>query len=310
MPPAIEVKELSKRFGRFTAVDRVSFQVSAGEIFGFLGSNGAGKSTTIRMLCGLMLPTSGQAWVNGMDVTQSPEKVKTGIGYMSQRFSLYDDLTVIENIRFFGGIYGLRRGLVRRVAKALAMADLSGHAERMTGELPGGFKQRLALACALLHTPSIVFLDEPTGGVDPISRRHFWRLINNLSEQGITVFVTTHFLDEAEYCHTLMLIHQGRIIAGGTPEQLKQTTFSRPLLELEVDKPYVALAALKTQPWAEEVTLFGHSLHLSLSEEAPDLTGVHALLKQDGLHVKRLEPVTPSLEDVFIHVIEHGNKRE
>jgi len=219
---SIEVSGLTKKFGDFTAVNSVSFRVAKGEIFGFLGANGAGKSTTIRMLCGLLNPTAGRAIVGGFSVGTQPEKVKERIGYMSQKFSLYEDLTVVENIRFFGGIYGLGRSRVRtRLPWILEMAGLKGREHSLTRELAGGWKQRLALGCALLHEPEIVFLDEPTGGVDPVSRRRFWDLIYDLSVGGVTVFVTTHYLDEAEYCHRIMLMHAGEIIAGGSPRELK-----------------------------------------------------------------------------------------
>ena len=217
MGTAVEIRELTKRFGAFTAVDGVSLSVNEGEIFGFLGANGAGKSTTIRMMCGLLAPTSGTALVLGVDVAKDPEGVKRRIGYMSQRFSLYDDLTVAQNLRFFGGVYGLRGRAARdREGWAFRMADLEGKEDRLTGELPGGWKQRLALACAVLHQPRVVFLDEPTSGVDPLSRRRFWRLIDEMAAAGVTVFVTTHYLDEAEYCHRLALIHAGRLVALGT----------------------------------------------------------------------------------------------
>ena len=220
---SIEVSGLTKKFGVFTAVDSVSFNVHKGEIFGFLGANGAGKSTTIRILCGLLVPTAGKATVGGISVREQPERIKERIGYMSQKFSLYQDLTVVENIRFFGGIYGLNGSRAReRLRWVLRMAGLEGREHSLTGELAGGWKQRLALGCALLHEPEIVFLDEPTAGVDPVSRRRFWDLIYDLSVKGVTVFVTTHYLDEAEYCHRIMLMHAGEIIAGGSPRELKE----------------------------------------------------------------------------------------
>jgi ABC-2 type transport system ATP-binding protein len=229
--PAISVDELTKRFGSFTAVDRVSFDVRRGDIFGFLGANGAGKSTTIRMLCGLLTPTSGKARVAGHDVGAEPDRVKRRIGYMSQKFSLYEDLTVEENIGFFGGVYGLSRADVSaRLPGVLDMAGLRGRERTLARELAGGWKQRLALGCAILHEPEVVFLDEPTGGVDPVSRRRFWDLIHGLSERGVTVLVTTHYLDEAEYCNDIRLIHAGRIVAAGSPEELKRQTIRR-LLE-------------------------------------------------------------------------------
>ncbi len=221
-PASIVVSSLTKKFGDFVAVNAVSFQVHQGEIFGFLGANGAGKSTTIRMLCGLLSPTSGSASVGGYDIAKQPELVKSRIGYMSQRFSLYMDLTAEENIRFFGGAYGLGWRQIRsKLPWVLEMAGLRGREHSLTSQLAGGWKQRLALGCALLHDPKIVFLDEPTGGIDPVSRRSFWGLVSDLSAKGVTVFVTTHYLDEAEYCHRIMLMHAGEIISGGSPRDLK-----------------------------------------------------------------------------------------
>ena len=223
MRTSVEVKELKRVFGDFVAVDSISFRVSAGEIFGFLGSNGAGKTTTIRMLCGLVQPTSGQAWVEGLDVYRDSERIKQTIGYMSQRFSLYDELTVAENLRFFGGVYGVQGAEGRRRRHEVAQRlGLDGRLEDTTRQLPGGWKQRLALACAILHDPAVLFLDEPTSGVDPIARREFWRLIDTLSQQGRTIFVTTHYMDEAEYCHRLALMHAGRVIALDSPQALKR----------------------------------------------------------------------------------------
>ncbi|KAB2908659.1 MAG: ABC transporter ATP-binding protein [Ignavibacteriales bacterium] len=219
---AIEVKGLTKKFGDFVSVDNVSFSIPPGTVFGFLGANGAGKSTTIKMLCGMLEPTSGDALVGGYSITKEPEKVKNQIGYMSQKFSLYNDLTVEENINFFGGIYGLRRKeLTERKARALKVSWLEGKEKILTGSLPGGIKQRLALATAVIHKPGIVFLDEPTSGVDPVSRRAFWELINQIAEEGTTVLVTTHYLEEAEYCANIILINAGKIIAEGSPTQLK-----------------------------------------------------------------------------------------
>lgn len=228
---SIVVSALTKKFGDFVAVDSVSFQVHRGEVFGFLGANGAGKSTTIRMLCGLLKPTSGDASVGGYDIAKKPEEVKRRIGYMSQKFSLYMDLTAEENIRFYAGVYGLSRSRVRsKIPEVMEMAGLRGREHSPTSELAGGWRQRLALGCALLHDPAIVFLDEPTGGVDPIQRRRFWDLISDLAANGVTVFVTTHYLDEAEYCHRIMLMHAGRIVAGGSPHELKDR-YALPTLE-------------------------------------------------------------------------------
>jgi ABC-2 type transport system ATP-binding protein len=302
---AIEVKSLSKRFGDFVAVDAVSFEVERGRIFGFLGANGAGKSTTIRMLCGLLDPTSGAATVGGYDIRREPERVKRTIGYMSQRFSLYEDLTVAENIRFFGGAYGLtQKALAGRLPWVLKLAGLEGRERSLTRTLSVGWKQRLALGCAVLHEPRIVFLDEPTGGVDPASRRRFWELINDLSERGITVFVTTHYLDEAEYCNDIRLIHAGRIVAGGSPRELKTTVIRNPILEVACDRVVEALEILQKEPWVLETSIFGTSLHISVGDEEEGRRLIRERLGREGIAVHRLDRIMPSLEDVFIHKIE------
>jgi len=302
---SIEVKALSKRFGGFTAVDAVSFEVERGRIFGFLGANGAGKSTTIRMLCGLLDPTSGTALVGGHDIRREPELVKRVIGYMSQRFSLYEDLTVAENIRFFGGAYGLpKRTVEDRLAWVLEMAGLRGRERSLTRTLSVGWKQRLALGCAILHEPRIVFLDEPTGGVDPASRRRFWELINDLSERGITVFVTTHYLDEAEYCNDIRLIHAGRIVAGGSPRELKTEVIRNPILEVVSDRAVEAMEILQKEPWVLETSIFGTALHVSVADEDEGRRLIRDRLGRAGLVVERLDRIMPSLEDVFIHKIE------
>jgi ABC-2 type transport system ATP-binding protein len=302
---AIEVKSLVKRFGGFTAVDAVSFEVERGKIFGFLGANGAGKSTTIRMLCGLLDPTSGTARVGGFDIRREPDRVKRVIGYMSQRFSLYEDLTVAENIRFFGGAYGLpKRTIDARLAWVLEMAGLAGRERSLTRALSVGWRQRLALGCAVLHEPRIVFLDEPTGGVDPASRRRFWELINGLSESGITVFVTTHYLDEAEYCNDIRLIHAGRIVAGGSPWELKKKVIRNPILEVSSDRTIEALEILQREPWVLETSVFGTSLHVSVGDEEEGRRLIRARLAREGIAVHRVDRIMPSLEDVFIHKIE------
>jgi len=302
---AIEVKSLVKRFGGFTAVDAVSFEVERGRIFGFLGANGAGKSTTIRMLCGLLDPTSGTATVGGFDIRREPERVKRAIGYMSQRFSLYEDLSVIENIRFFGGAYGLsKRAVDARLAWVLEMAGLEGRERSLTRTLSVGWKQRLALGCAVLHEPGIVFLDEPTGGVDPASRRRFWELINSLSESGITVFVTTHYLDEAEYCNDIRLIHAGRIVAGGSPQELKTKYITNPILEVASDRIVEAMEILQREPWVLETSIFGTALHISVADEEEGRRLLRARLGREGIAVHRVDRIMPSLEDVFIHKIE------
>jgi ABC-2 type transport system ATP-binding protein len=302
---AIEVHDLTRRFGAFTAVNRVSFDVQAGEVFGFLGANGAGKSTTIRMLCGLLRPTSGTARVGGIDVSRDPEGVKRRIGYMSQRFSLYERLTVDENIRFFGGVYGLRgRAFAQRREFVLGMAGLSGRERTRTSDLAGGWRQRLALGCAILHQPSIVFLDEPTGGVDPLSRRQFWDLIGTLSRAGTTVLVTTHYLDEAEHCHRLAIIHGGKLAAIGTPTALKQRFDRRPIVELQASNPVAVMTALERAADVEKTSLFGTALHVVLRERTRDVNTLLADLRRDGHHVTSAAEVTPSLEDVFLDVLD------
>ena len=307
---SIVVDSLTRAFGRFTAVDHISFEVGRGEIFGFLGANGAGKSTTIRMLCGLLSATSGTATVAGFDINREPEKIKERIGYMSQKFSLYEDLTVEENIDFFGGAYGLSRSaLAVRRPGAVELAGLSGREKSLARELSVGWKQRLALACAILHEPEIVFLDEPTGGVDPVSRRNFWELINGLSEKGVTVFVTTHYLDEAEYCNDIRLIHAGRIVAGGSPGELKRKYIRNPILEVESDRVVDALELLQREPWVLETSIFGTYLHVSVADEADGRARVRALLAANGIAAVRIDRILPSLEDVFIQRIQEESPR-
>ena len=303
--PVIEVEGLVKRFGAFTAVDDVSFTVARGEVFGLLGSNGAGKSTTIRMLCGLMRPTAGRARVAGLDVAAEPEQVKRRIGYMTQRFSLYDDLPVVENLRFFGGIYGLRGDeLARRLDWALHMADLAGKEALLTGSLPAGWKQRLALGCALLHRPEIVFLDEPTGSVDPVSRRRFWHLIDDLAKDGVTIIVTTHYLDEAERCDRIALMHDGRLVALGTVAELKDVFAGRALLEVTCPRFLDAVRLLEGAGWVLEATLFGTRLHVVVADPEDGRRRIAEALTRDGNTPFAIERIVPSLEDVFIHLIE------
>lgn len=302
---SIEVKSLTKKFGDFTAVDEVSFEVGRGAIFGFLGANGAGKSTTIRMLCGLLDPTSGTASVGGFNIGHEPEQVKRVIGYMSQKFSLYEDLTVAENIRFFGGIYGLSKKTIdSRLRWILEMAGLKGRERSVTRTLSSGWKQRLALGCAILHEPEIVFLDEPTGGVDPGSRRRFWELINELSERKVTVFVTTHYLDEAEYCNDIRLIHAGRIVAGGSPRELKAEVIRNPILEVTSSRAVDALETLRKEPWVLGTSIFGTSLHVSVENEEEGRQLVRERLSREGIVPEKVDRILPSLEDVFIHRIE------
>ena len=301
----IEARELTRRFGDFTAVDATSFSVAKGSIFGLLGANGAGKSTTIRMLCGLLRPTAGSGEVAGCDIDREPEEVKRHIGYMSQEFSLYHDLTVEENIRFFGGVYGLTRArLEERLAWALEMAGLSGRERSLAGALSGGWQQRLALGCAILHDPEVVFLDEPTGGVDPAARRDFWHLINGLADRGTTILVTTHYLDEAEYCNTVSLMHAGRIVSQGTPSQLKERHGGGRLYEVSVSDPIAALDRAEEADEVEEATLFGTGLHVRLSADYPGPQELlWRLFEEGGLTVESVEATLPSLEDVFVRVI-------
>jgi ABC-2 type transport system ATP-binding protein len=302
---AIDVRGLTRRFGTFVAVDNLSFSVKQGEIFGFLGANGAGKSTTIRMLCGLLKPTSGTALVGGVDVSRNPEGVKRAIGYMSQRFSLYEALTVDQNIAFFGGIYGLRgEAFAARRQFVLEMAGLQGRETTLTRELPGGWRQRLALGCAILHEPKIVFLDEPTGGVDPLSRRRFWDLIGTLSRDGVTVLVTTHYLDEAEHCHRIAIIQAGKLAALGTATELKQVFSARPIVEINASQPVQAMAILDKNANVEKTSLFGTAVHAVLRNASTDPAVLAAALRAEGIEVTSIGAVTPSLEDVFLDVVE------
>jgi ABC-2 type transport system ATP-binding protein len=300
---AIEVQDLRKNFGSFKAVDGISFSVGEGTVFGLLGANGAGKSTTIRMLCGLLAPSSGKASVAGYDIARESEAVKRNIGYMSQKFSLYEDLTVIENLRFFAGLYGLSsKRIETEAAGIMAMTDLAGREDSLAGELSAGYRQRLALGCALLHRPRVLFLDEPTAGVDPAARRVFWDIIYGLADQGSTVLITTHYLDEAEYCGIVTLMHAGRIVASGSPGQLKSERFPGRLVEIECGDPEAALAILKATAGVEEAALFGSRLHAALAGGSPDGL-VEAALAGRGIEVSRAEAILPSLEDVFIRVI-------
>ncbi len=307
---AVEIEELVKTFGSFTAVDRVSLKVKKGEIFGFLGPNGAGKSTTIRMLCGIITPTSGKGKVAGFDIFQQPEKIKQNIGYMSQKFSLYEDLTVGENLDFYSGIYRLSP-LIKSERKlwALDMAGLKDRSDDLTRALAGGWKQRLALGCAILHEPSILFLDEPTSGVDPLSRRRFWDLIYTLSGKGVTVFVTTHYMDEAEYCDRLALINQGKIIALGSPAELKAQHMSEAVWELESNNLVKSLDILRGQIGEgqrrlKDAAVFGNTLHLIASKGEDISYEISSLLSERDISVRRLDRIDPSLEDVFVSLVE------
>ena len=309
---AVEIEDLVKRFGAFVAVDHVSMRVAKGEIFGFLGPNGAGKSTTIRMLCGLLTPTTGQARVNGLDVATQPEQIRRRIGYMSQKFSLYDDLTVEENIDFFSGIYGVPRE--RRAARkdyVLRMANIQERRKALTRTLSGGWKQRLALGCAILHDPPVLFLDEPTSGVDPIARSAFWGLIHDLAESGRTVFVSTHYMDEAEYCNRLALMYRGKVIALGAPAELKKGLTGHTLLDLETADPLAAMRALESATGVRDVAVFGRGLHVTLSEEdaAGGIERVRQALAAEAIEVRRLGQIEPSMEDVFVAMIEAEERK-
>lgn len=307
--PAITVSNLSRRFGQFVAVDRVSFSVNQGEIFGFLGSNGAGKSTTIRMLCGLLKPTSGTATVDGIDVGHDPESVKRRIGYMSQKFSLYELLTVDQNIRFFAGLYGLTaERFDKRRSFVLDMAGLRGRETSLTRDLAGGWRQRLALGCAILHEPSILFLDEPTGGVDPVSRRQFWTLIESLAQSGVTVLVTTHYLDEAEHCHRIAIMHGGKLVALGTSRELKRVFIDRPIFEIRTSSPVETMQALERVPEVEKTSVFGTAVHAVLRSPALGADPIRDGLRRAGLDVRSTEAVQPSLEDVFLDVVERAEE--
>ena len=308
---AIEVKNLSKVFGNFKAVNDISFNVKQGEIFGFLGANGAGKSTTIRMLIGILEPSSGDAMVGSYSIMNEADKVKTQIGYMSQKFSLYNDLTVEENIRFFAGVYGLTgKKYLERKKWVLKVANLEGKEKLLTGSLPGGIKQRLALGTAVIHEPKIVFLDEPTSGVDPVSRRNFWDLINDLSAAGTTVLVTTHYLDEAEFCNDIILINAGRLIAQGNSKELKTNYIKNTILEIESDKVVESMEILEKEDWVGETSIFGNYIHVILNDNSKGEKDIREILtSKHSIAVHRVDKIIPTLEDVFIHLLEKDNKQ-
>jgi drug efflux transport system ATP-binding protein len=302
--PQILAEGLSKRFGDFLAVDRVSFRVARGEIMGFLGPNGAGKSTTIRMLCGLLRPSGGRALVAGIDVERAPDRVREHIGYMSQKFSLYNDLTVAENLRFFGGIYRVPAAeLAARTRFVVEMAGLSGREESLVATLAGGWKQRLALGCAILHRPPILFLDEPTSGVDPASRRRFWDLIHELAADGVTVLVSTHYMDEAEYCNEIALINQGRLVALDSPGKLKATALGGDLLLLQCDAVGRALELLPKAPGVRDAAAFGNALHVLVDGAGAAEAALPAWLAERGVACRRIESIEPTLEDVFVALV-------
>jgi ABC-2 type transport system ATP-binding protein len=307
---AVETASLVKKFGSFVAVDNVSLRVNKGEIFGFLGPNGAGKSTTIRMLCGLLTPTSGKAIVGDLDVAIQPEEVRRNIGYMSQKFSLYDDLTVEQNIDFFSGMYGVPRNQREaRKQHVLEMANITGRRDALTRTLSGGWKQRLALGCAILHDPPVLFLDEPTSGVDPIARQSFWELIREMAKTGHTIFVSTHYMDEAEYCHRLALMYRGRVIALGPPADLRAELSTHTLLQLDTSAPLETMRALENIPGIGEVAVFGGGLHVSVEELESGMALIRDRLAKNKIAIRRLEKILPSLEDVFVALIEAEEKK-
>lgn len=302
---SIIAEDLTRRFDGFTAVDHISFRVPRGDIFGFLGPNGAGKTTTIRMLLGLLQPTEGHATVLGLDVARQAHQIQQRIGYMSQRFSLYSDLTIVENLNFYGRTYGVTGERLReRRAYALDMTGLGEQKDELAGNLAGGFRQRLALACAILHEPTLLFLDEPTAGVDPISRRDFWDFLYELAEEGRTIFVTTHYMDEAEHCRRLALIHQGRIILQGTPAEIKDH-MTEQVLEIDCDLVNVALAVLRDAMDADqlpfsEVALYGSLIHAVADDVRALQPQIEAFLDEAGVSIQTMDVIAPSLEDVFI----------
>lgn len=308
---AVIVKDIERRFGSFIAVNRVSFEVTHGEIFGFLGPNGAGKSTMIRMLCGILAPTGGTGTVAGFDLLTQSEMIKAHIGYMSQKFSLYEDLTVEENIDFYSGIYRIPEAKKKeRKEWVIEMAGLKEHRQSKTAILSAGWKQQLALGCAILHEPPIIFLDEPTSGVDPISRRQFWDLIYELSAKGVTIFVTTHYMDEAEYCDRLGLIYRGELIASGTPEVLKTELMKEDVIEVLCERPQDAMGEVEKITGIKEVALFGKGLHVVAEDGEAAASAIQKTLNERGYQTERIENIVPSLEDVFVSLIEARDRAE
>ena len=300
MPPAVQARELRKVFGDLVAVDNLSLEVQTGEVFAFLGPNGSGKTTTIRMLCGIVSPTAGEGRVLGFDIASQSEAIKARIGYMSQRFALYEDLTVIENLDFYAGVYqvsGHKRA--ERVRELIAMAGLTGRERQLAGQLSGGWKQRLALGCAIVHEPPLLFLDEPTAGVDPVSRRSFWTLIYGLARDGVTIFLTTHYIDEAEHADRVALMLNGKMVALASPRELRETGLVGTLLEVEAEPAIDALSLLPTLPGVKEVTLYGAVLHVLVEADVRPET-LEARLVEAGLVVREARPIRPSLEDVFV----------
>ena len=305
----VSVKDLEKRFGSFTAVNKISFEVKRGEIFGFLGPNGAGKSTTIRMLCGIISPTSGSGQVGGYDINREQESIKQNIGYMSQKFSLYDDLTVEENINFYSGIYTIpKKEKEGRKEEIIKLAGIEEFRKNLTKVLSGGWKQRLALGCAIIHKPNIIFLDEPTSGVDPITRANFWAIIKDMAKHGITVFVTTHYMDEAEHCDRMTLIYKGNIIAMGTPEEMKTKFMKDEILAISVPEAEEWLNKLMGLKVIKEAAMFGAHIHVVVEGAATAQPVIEKFFREAGLKKYSIEKIMPSLEDVFVSLIENYDK--
>lgn len=308
MEYSVETKNLTKKFGDFTTVNGISFKVKKGEIFGFLGPNGAGKTTTIKMLCGLLRPSSGSGTVAGFDVIDNQKEIKNIIGYMSQKFSLYNDLTVRENLTFFGGIYGLTgNNLKQKIKELSALIHLDEIKDLLTSDISLGWKQRLALGCAILHEPRIIFLDEPTSGVAPDARRRFWNLITSLAGRGVTVFVTTHYMDEAEHCDRIAFINRGNIIARGTTEEIKTLLKDDILLELKCSNLLEALKLLDKEKFIYEIAPFGNRLHITVKNENASSKKIKEILKANGISTGSIFRITPSLEDVFVKLIKEQN---
>ncbi len=306
---AVITEGLTRRFGRLTAVDHLNLRVKAGELYGFLGPNGAGKSTTLRMLCAILEPSEGTGTVLGIDLRLEPERVKSAIGYMSQKFSLYDDLTAEENLTFYARVYMVPRvEREGRIARMIRLADLTGQEKKRAAFLSGGYRQRLALACAMVHRPRLVFLDEPTAGVDPVSRRNFWGLIRRLVEEGITALVTTHYMDEAELCDTLGFIYQGKLIAQGSPAAIKTETFRKPVVEAEVENLRHALDLLGEWEAVEEAIRAGTRLRLILADKARSAEDVATYLRTHGVAVAWAHEVEPSVEDLFVSFVDVERK--
>jgi len=311
---AVSVQSLEKKFGAFTAVNKINFEVKRGEIFGFLGPNGAGKSTTIRMLCGIITPTSGQGRVGGFDINREQEEIKQHIGYMSQKFSLYDDLTVEENINFYGGIYKIPQAKLKiRKEEIIKLADIEPFRNRLTKTLSGGWKQRLALGCAIIHEPQIIFLDEPTSGVDPITRNNFWAIIKEMASKGVTVFVTTHYMDEAENCNRMTLIYKGNIIAMGTPQEMKTDFMKGDVLEITIPESETWMERLESLSIVKEAALFGNSIHAVVPDSKEAIPVIKTLFTRGKVRDSSVVRIEPSLEDVFVSLIENydeDNKNE